>query len=221
VILKDRKMKKFIHSHRTGLAGLGLIAALGVSAVAMAQPAPPQSNAPAARTIADREATRDEQITRRAERRAAREEDRGARLEGHIAYMRTRLGITEAQAPLWDAFAGSLRNSMLQRAAMRPEPRDPNAGPPSLLERLERQQARHSARADQLAATASTLVPLYNALDDEQRETADRVLRRTGNGAFAIRDQRAGRGNRRGGPRGGIERGRRDSSVFDGSPQPL
>jgi len=211
-------MKKFIHSHRTSLVGLGLIAALGASAFATAQPAPPQSDTPAARMVEDREALREEHLTMRAERRAAREAGRGARLEGHLAFMRTRLGITDAQAPLWDAFAESLRNNMLERVAARPEQRSREAGPTTLLERLEREQARLAARANQLDATASTLTPLYESFDDEQRQTADRVLRRVGSDDFAMRGQRR---ERREGPRRGPRRGQRDGQRFEAPTQQL
>jgi len=220
-------MKKFIHSHRTSLVGLGLLAALGASAFATAQPAPPQSDTPAVRMVEDRQALRQEHLAMRAERRAAREAGREARLEGRLAFMRTRLGITDAQAPLWDRFSESLSNNMLERVAARPGPRDPQAGPPTLLERLEREQARLAARANQLDATASTLVPLYQSFDDEQRRTADRVFRRVGNNGFAMRGQRGERnrswrgGARRGFPRDRSRGPRGGGQGFEGTPQEL
>jgi hypothetical protein len=220
-------MKKFIHSHRTSLVGLGLLAALGASAFATAQPAPPGSDTPTARMVEDSEALRDEHLAMRAERRVAREAGREARLEGRIAFMRTRLGITDAQAPLWGAFAESLRNNRLERVAARPGPRDPDAGRPPLVERLERQQEMLAARANQLNATIETLTPLYQSFDDEQRRTADRVFRRVGNNGFAMRGQR---GERNRSWRGGARREfRRDRSRgprgsgqgFEAPPQEL
>ena len=199
-------MKKFIHSHRTSLVGLGLLAALGASAFATAQPAPPQSDTPAVRMVEDRQALRQEHLAMRAERRAARE---------------------AGQAPLWDRFSESLSNNMLERVAARPGPRDPQAGPPTLLERLEREQARLAARANQLDATASTLVPLYQSFDDEQRRTADRVFRRVGNNGFAMRGQRGERnrswrgGARRGFPRDRSRGPRGGGQGFEAPPQEL
>ena len=209
-------MKKLIYSHRRSLVGPGLIAALGASAFAMAQPAPAASDAPATRMAEDPEALREEHLAMRAERRVAREAGREARLEGHLAFMRNRLGITDAQAPLWDAFAENHRNNMLERVEARPEPRDPDAGRPSLVERLERQQARLAARVDRLDATANNLVPLYSALDNEQKEIADRVFRHLQEDRFAMRGERGRRGDLRGGQRGDRWRGRRGGQDFGG-----
>jgi hypothetical protein len=210
-------MKKFIPSHHRSLIGLGLVAALGASAFAMAQPAPPPSDVPAARMVEDRIALREEHRAMRAERRAARIAGREARFEGRLAFMRTRIGITDAQAPLWDALAENLRNNMSERVGTRSEARDPDAGPPTALERLEREQERLAARVDHLDATASALAPLYNALDAEQKEIADRMLRHIENGRFTM-----GRDDRHGGPhghrRGGMRRG---AAIDEGFEQPL
>jgi len=213
-------MKKFIPSHHRSLVGLGLVAALGASAFAMAQPAPTPSDVPAVRMVEDRVALREEHRAMRAERRAAREAGREARFEGHLAFMRARLGITDAQAPLWDALAENLRSNMNERVETRSEPRDPDAGLRSALERLEREQERLAARIDRLDAAASALTPLYNALDDEQKEIADHVLRRIDSGRFAM-----GRDDRRGRPygrqRGGMRRAPTNGEGFEQPPQQL
>ncbi len=196
-------MKKLIPSQHRVLIGLGLMAALGASAFAAAQPAPAPSDFPTARMVEDRIALREEHRAMRAERRAAREARREAQLEGHLAFVRTRLGITDAQAPLWDAFAENVRNNMSERAEARLDPIDRDSGPLSALERLEREQERLAARIDRLDATASTLAPLYNALDDEQKEIADHMLRHIESGRFAM-----GRGGARRYWRGGMRHGR-------------
>ncbi len=105
---------------------------------------------------------------------------------------------------------------MLERVEARPEPRDPDAGRPSLVERLERQQARLAARVDRLDATANNLVPLYSALDNEQKEIADRVFRHLQEDRFAMRGERGRRGDLRGGRRGDRWRGRRGGQDFGG-----
>jgi hypothetical protein len=195
-------MKKYIPSQHRIFIGLALVGALGASAFAMAQPAPPPPDVPAARMVEDRMALRDEHRAMRAERRAAHEAGREARLEGHLAFMRERLGITDAQAPLWDAFAANLRDNMNERREAELEAPDRDTGPPSALERLEREQERLAARIDRLDATADALTPLYEALGDEQKEIADRMLRRMENGRFET-----GRGMPRGQRRGGMRHG--------------
>jgi hypothetical protein len=204
-------MKSFFHKRRGSLIGLGLLAALGTGAHAVAQPAPPRPEGPSARMVEDGRALREEHRARRAAMREHFEEGREARLEGRIAYLRTRLEITEAQMPLWENFAETLRVKMQERVEARPEPRERDQPRPNLLERLEREQARITARADHLNATAESLVPLYNSFSDEQKEVADRVLNRFGDNRMAMRD---GPG-RRGGPRGGMRHGPRDGFDFD------
>jgi hypothetical protein len=203
------------HTYRRGLVGIGLLAALGSGAYAVAQPAPPPSDGPSARLVEDREALRQEHMARRAEMRERYEEGREARFEGRITYLRTRLEITDAQMPLWEDFVETLRANMEARVAARPEPPGPDATPPTALERLEQEQARHAARSEQLSATAATLTPLYNSFSDEQKQTADRILRRFNGAEIAMRDDRPGRaeGRRewrgvRPGPRGGPRFGR-------------
>ena len=196
-------MKKFLPSAYKIVAGLGLMAALGASAFATARPAPVTPDVPAARMVEDRIALREEHRAMRAERRAAREARRESRLEDQLAFMRDRLGITDTQAPLWDAFAENLRENMDERFEARSEPRDADLGRPSALERLAREQERLTARIARLDATASALAPLYDTLDDEQKQTADRMLRRLENGRWA-NGNGGPRNQRRGGMRHGM-----------------
>jgi hypothetical protein len=205
-------MKSFIHTYRRSIVGVGLIAALGSGAYAMAQPAPPPPNGPSARLVEDREALRQEHMARREAMREHFEDGREARFEGRIAYLRTRLEITDEQQPLWENFVETLRGNMQERADARPEPRGRDEPRPNLLERLEREQTRISARADHLNATSETLVPLYNSFSDEQKQVADRVLSRFGENRMAMRDGDGGRG----GPRRGMRHGPRGDRGFGG-----
>jgi hypothetical protein len=177
-------MHQFLFSHRLSVTGLCLAAVLSAGACAMAQPVAAPPEGPAARLIDDGGALNE---TRRAEheamRQSIREEMRAeraangeARLEAYIAYTRTRLGISEAQAPLWEAFAATLRESRQERLDARPAPRDPALGPLTLVERIEREQARLNARSQRLAATANALLPLYGTFDDNQKRLADEML---------------------------------------------
>ncbi len=179
-------------STRMAALGLGLAAVLGAGTYyAVAQPAAP----PAPLTAEERTALREE---RRAERQALREAERVAQLEGRIAFLGSRLMITDAQAPLWDAFAGALRDEHAARAQARPAPPDPLVGPPSLPERLERRQADLTARSERMETFVSVLTPLYAALSVEQKVIADRLLRPSDGGRMRIRDAgRRGRDRRR------------------------
>jgi len=109
-----------------------------------------------------------------------------------------------------------MRDNMDERIESRSEPRNPDLGPPSALERLAREQERLAARIDRLDATASALAPLYDVLDNEQKEIADRMLRRLENGSFAM-----GRGGPRGPQRGGMRHGRMMEEDFEQAPRQL
>ena len=197
---EDHVMKLQHRSYRTAVFGLGLAAALGAGAYAMAQPAAPPANAPPrALTQEERQALREE---RSAEFEANRESARVAQLEGRLAFLRSRLAITDAQAALWDGFAAAVRNNAGARAA--PPPPAPQEAPATLPERLDRLQARLAGEAQRVQATVNALRPLYNALSDEQKRVADRILDQVADGRMALRD-----GGRRGDFRGrGPGRGR-------------
>jgi hypothetical protein len=98
---------------------------------------------------------------------------RQAYMEDYLTFLRNTLRITEAQRPLWNRFEDTLRQNMRQRAAERPVPRDPRAGPVPLLDRLDRRRARLDAERAHLAATEAALRPLYAAFTEEQRRIAD------------------------------------------------
>jgi len=107
------------------------------------------------------------------------------RVEARLAYIRTALKITDAQAPQWDGFANVLRKharDMDQRiqkfraqGAQRPDPRTVGA-----IERLERTQQRMAARAARLNEVLTAAKPLYASLSPDQKQVADEMLSRQG-----------------------------------------
>jgi hypothetical protein len=99
---------------------------------------------------------------------------RPSRIEGRIAFLRAELKITDAQAPLFEAVANVMReNDRQMRAAFENRKRPQQVG---LLDRLDRRQK----RAEEMAAATGKLkaawTPLYAALDDAQKKTADELL---------------------------------------------
>lgn len=97
------------------------------------------------------------------------------RVEGRIAFLRAELQITDAQAKLWDAYAGTLRDNAKRL-------KDSGGGmmagmqSPALLGQLDAQEKMLSARLEGIKAMKVTLAPLYEALTEEQRKTADELL---------------------------------------------
>jgi hypothetical protein len=96
-------------------------------------------------------------------------------VEGRIAFLRAELGITDAQAPQWDAFAEALRaNARALRRAH--EAMGKGSVPSSLPERLSAQQEMVAMRLDVLRTLEAAAGPLYAAMTEEQRKLADRLL---------------------------------------------
>ena len=100
-------------------------------------------------------------------------------VEGRIAFLKTELKITDAQLPLWNAVADAIRAA----------PKDTSGMPcMSMMQSMMQQQS--NALPETLAAREKTMTahleafskfktavePLYAALNDDQKKTADQLL---------------------------------------------
>jgi hypothetical protein len=103
---------------------------------------------------------------------------RDSYVQDYFTYLRGTLRITEPQMPAWMRVEDTLRANMQERAADRPIPRDPRAGPAPLPERLAQRRDRLAGELARLDATENTLRGLYAVLSEEQRRVADNVLSR-------------------------------------------
>jgi hypothetical protein len=101
-----------------------------------------------------------------------------ARIEGRIAFLRTELGITAAQQPLWDTFANALRANARGMAGMMSAMQDQmtSGQGPALPQRVDAHERMLAGRLEALRKVKATLDPLYAALDDTQRRAADQLL---------------------------------------------
>ncbi|HEX2114051.1 MAG TPA: Spy/CpxP family protein refolding chaperone [Alphaproteobacteria bacterium] len=100
---------------------------------------------------------------------------RPSRIEGRIAFLRAELKITDAQAPLFDAIANVMReNDRAMRIAF--EGRRQRTQPASLLDRLDQRQKRAEDMASATSKLKAAWAPLYAALSDEQKKTADELF---------------------------------------------
>jgi LTXXQ motif family protein len=93
------------------------------------------------------------------------------RTEGRIAFLRTELKITDAQLPLWNAVADAIRANAKGGMSMMS-----NMGQGSLTERLAAREKHLTTQAEALQKFKSAVDPLYAALTDEQKKTADELL---------------------------------------------
>lgn len=97
------------------------------------------------------------------------------RIDGQLAYYRAELRITDAQQPQWNAFADAVRaaSGQLRQAVTRSMPQ---GGAVAAPERMERRIALLTAQADAMRSVQAAARPLYAALSDEQKRTADALM---------------------------------------------
>lgn len=110
-------------------------------------------------------------------------------IEGHIAFLQTELKITDAQQPLWKAYAEVMRKATHSRKEMMEKMQMGMMSnqPPmqsNLLQQIDRHEQMLSAHLDQLRQMKAALAPLYDALDGAQKRTADELLAPHGMGSM-------------------------------------
>jgi len=96
-------------------------------------------------------------------------------IEGRIAFLRTELGITDAQMPLFNAFAEALRAAAKSLQGLHDQMIS-GERPDTLPERLTWHEQMMTAHLEALKKVKSAAVPLYNALSAEQKQTADSLM---------------------------------------------
>lgn len=101
-------------------------------------------------------------------------------IEGRLAFLETELKITDAQRPLWDAFADALRANARAMASMMTGMQ--GATPPQaassigLLQQIYLHERILVTRLEALRRMKAALQPLYAAFDDKQKRTAEDLL---------------------------------------------
>ena len=98
------------------------------------------------------------------------------RVEGRIAFLRAELRITDAQASAWSAFAEALRANARKLAEVRAGAMAQRSGGQTLGQRLDAQEQWLTVRLDGTRALKAAFAPLWNALSDEQKKSADELL---------------------------------------------
>jgi LTXXQ motif family protein len=96
-------------------------------------------------------------------------------VEGRIAFLKAELHITDAQQPLWNAVAESIRANAKTMSELRGKMM--GAGETvSLPARLDAGEKLLQARLDAVRKLKRAVDPLYAALSDEQQKTADQLM---------------------------------------------
>ena len=98
-------------------------------------------------------------------------------IEGRLAYLKAELKITDAQASLWNAYAGAAReNAQAMTARCTTMMSQTGSTALSLPDRLDQHEQFMAAQLESLRAMDKTLKPLYAALDDTQKKAADQLV---------------------------------------------
>ena len=93
-------------------------------------------------------------------------------IEGWIAFLRTELKITDAQTPLFNTFADTLRAAAKSLQSLHNQMRS-GERPDTWPERLTRHEQMMTAHLEALKKVKGAAIPLYNALSADQKQTAD------------------------------------------------
>jgi LTXXQ motif family protein len=103
-------------------------------------------------------------------------------VEGWLAFLKTELKITPSQEKQWDAVAGAMKANV---ASMQTAWRGMSANEArSLPERLAAREQLMTARLEALRQLKAAIDPLYAALSDEQKKSADELMPGMGAGAM-------------------------------------
>ncbi len=97
-------------------------------------------------------------------------------VEGRLAFLKTELKITDAQLPLWSKFADALRNNAKTVGKVVQGSAASGGQSATLPDRLATREKFLIARLDALRNLKAAVDPLYAALSDEQKKTADELM---------------------------------------------
>ena len=96
-------------------------------------------------------------------------------IEGRLAFLKTELKITDAQAPQWNVFADAVRANAKAMADTHKQVMS-QGSPQTLPERLALQQKAMTAHLDAFNTTTGALDKLYDALSADQKKVADGII---------------------------------------------
>ena len=99
-------------------------------------------------------------------------EDHAARTAAKLAYVETKLSLTDAQKPLFAKWRQAAMDSATKQktACLAEAPPKPDAQP-TVLEREQHEEAMLSARLQSLQSTRPALEAFYNSLTDAQKDS--------------------------------------------------
>jgi hypothetical protein len=97
-------------------------------------------------------------------------------IEGRLAFLKTELKITDAQLPLWNAFAQAARENAKAMEEMMQGGTMGMSQSGTLPDRLALREKMMAGHLEALRKLKTAVDPLYAALSDEQKKTADTLV---------------------------------------------
>jgi len=93
-----------------------------------------------------------------------------------IAFLKTELKITAAQAKSWEAFANRLRENAAKMRSLRSSMQTGRVGEVPLAQRLDHQEKWFATGYENIRALKPLIIKLYDGLSVSQRKTADIII---------------------------------------------
>ena len=97
-------------------------------------------------------------------------------VEGRLAYIKAELKVTDAQEPLWNAYSAAARDNAKAMNARCTTMMGKPASQANLPDRLDQNEQLMEAQLDAMRGMNKALKPLYAALSDSQKKTADQLF---------------------------------------------
>lgn len=97
-------------------------------------------------------------------------------VEGRLAFLKTELKITDAQMPLWNSFAEAVRTNAKTMEHIMQGGMMGTSQSASVPEKVAMCEKMMSAHLEALRKLKAAVDPLYAALSDEQKKTADEIM---------------------------------------------
>ncbi|MDE2112201.1 MAG: Spy/CpxP family protein refolding chaperone [Alphaproteobacteria bacterium] len=163
------------------LASLALCAA-----AAVAQEVPPPPSSPQAGQMGRWQMNK-EDMARHMQQMCA---DRYAHAVGTMAYLQTRLALTDKQRPLFERWKDTVLTTAKEHSAKCAAMKMPEM-PPTMVDRLKHQEAMLKDRLDSMEAQMPELEALTASLDQQQQQILQRTYR-----SLAVQHMRQAMGRR-------------------------
>jgi hypothetical protein len=97
-------------------------------------------------------------------------------VEGRIAFLKAELKITDAQLPLWNAFAQAMRDNAAAMQGMQGGTMAMMNRAGSLPDKLATREKMFTAHLETIRKLKAEAEPLYAGLSAEQKKTADEIM---------------------------------------------